>query len=203
MSIRAVIFDIGGVLLHKVAEQQGEQGEYRPGLSERELIRTVEKLGLAQAATCGKMTEHQLWQRTSEYLELTEAEIDRIKASYRPVERLNTELVTYLQSLRPRYKTALLSNAWPGTREALAQKFGMDTITDELLFSYEVGWSKPDARIYQLILLRLRVEANEAIFVDDKPANVDAAELLGMQGVVFHDTAQTIVAIQKRLHHPR
>jgi putative hydrolase of the HAD superfamily len=136
-------------------------------------------------------------------LELTEAEIDLFKASYHPVERLNTELVTYLQSLRPRYKTALLSNAWPGTREALAQKFGMDTITDELLFSYEVGWSKPDARIYQLILLRLRVEANEAIFVDDKPANVDAAELLGMQGVVFHDTAQTIAAIQKRLHHPR
>ena len=199
MSIRAVIFDIGGVLLHKVDDQQKEQREQRSGLSERELIRAMEKLGLAQAATHGKISEHQLWQRTAEYLGLTEAEIDQIKARYHPVERLNTELVTYLQSLRPRYKTALLSNAWPGTREVLARKFGMDTITDELLFSYEAGWSKPDARIYQLILLRLRVEANETIFVDDKPANVDAAELLGMQGIVFRDTAQTITALQKRL----
>lgn len=199
MSIRAVIFDIGGVLLHKVDEQQGEQKELHPGLSKRDLMRTMEKLGLAQAATRGKISEQQLWQRTAEYLELTEAEINQYKASYHPVERLNSELVTYLQGLRPRYKTALLSNAWPGTREALARKFGMDTITDELLFSYEAGWSKPDARIYQLILLRLRVEANEAIFVDDKPANVDAAELLGMQGIVFHDTAQTVTALQKRL----
>lgn len=50
--------------------------------------------------------------------------------------------------------------------------------------SHEVGVRKPDPAIYQLALDGLGVAASEAVFVDDLPANVAAAEACGLGGVV-------------------
>jgi FMN phosphatase YigB (HAD superfamily) len=58
---------------------------------------------------------------------------------------------------------------------------------------------KPDARIYQLALERLRAKPEEAVFVDDMPENVEAARALGMCGVQFQNTAQTIADVKRCL----
>ena len=43
---------------------------------------------------------------------------------------------------------------------------------------------KPDPRIYRLALDAVDVDAEAAVFLDDHPANVEAAEALGMRGIV-------------------
>lgn len=148
MNIKAVIFDLGGVLLD-IDWRRYEQ-EKQPG-----------------------------------------AQLENAWLSY---EQLNAELMQFVASLRPLFLVATICNG--GSREAMNRKFKFSEQVDLMVFDSEEGVSKPDPLIYQRTLARLGVQPEEAIFIDDKERNVEAARLLGMHGVVYKNTAQTIVDVQ-------
>ena len=52
-------------------------------------------------------------------------------------------------------------------------------------FSYETGYLKPDKRIYEFFLKKYNIDPNRAVFFDDKKENIEAAEKLGIKGVLF------------------
>ena len=79
------------------------------------------------------------------------------------------------------------------------KRWDIDGLFDELVISAEVGLVKPDARVFQLALGRLDVQPHEAVFIDDMPVNVDAAGRLGMIGIQFVDTRQTLSELQSIL----
>ncbi len=51
---------------------------------------------------------------------------------------------------------------------------------------------KPDAKIYQILLSRYQLKAEDCLFVDDLPANVEGAKAVGMDGVVFDGDADKL-----------
>ncbi len=112
-------------------------------------------------------------------------------------ERLNVELMRFLVKLRPLYKLAIICNG--GSREAMNRKFQFGDFVDLMVFDDEEGISKPEFRIYQLTLARLGVRPEEAVFVDDKQVNVDAARHLGIHAVHFKSTIQAIAEVQNIL----
>jgi len=61
---------------------------------------------------------------------------------------------------------------------------------DEVVLSNEVGLQKPSPEIYQLALSRLRVSADEAVFVDDREINTVAAEALGISSIIYKSIEQ-------------
>ena len=67
--------------------------------------------------------------------------------------------------------------------------FGFDRLVDEMIISAEEGIAKPDERIYRIALEKMGVEPEEAVFLDDLSANVEAARQLGMKAVQFHGYA--------------
>jgi 2-haloacid dehalogenase len=60
---------------------------------------------------------------------------------------------------------------------------------DGIVISGEVGAAKPDPRIYQALVERHGLDPASLAFVDDVPANVAAAEDLGMRGLTFTSAA--------------
>ena len=112
------------------------------------------------------------------------------------VGELNSELASYFQRLRPRYRTAILSNAAAGGRREEERRYGMAAMADVLVYSYEVGIEKPDQRIYQITCDRLGVHPGQVVFLDDVEANVVAAQQVGMRAVLFHSTAQAIAEVE-------
>ena len=66
-------------------------------------------------------------------------------------------MADYFQRLRPRYRTAILSNAAAGGRREEERRYGFATMADVLVYSYEVGIEKPDRRIYKITCQRLGV----------------------------------------------
>jgi 2-haloacid dehalogenase len=60
---------------------------------------------------------------------------------------------------------------------------------DGVVVSGEEGVIKPDRRIFELLLERFGLVPDATVFVDDSPANVAAARDLGMDAVRFHDAA--------------
>jgi epoxide hydrolase-like predicted phosphatase len=197
MAIKAVIFDIGGVLLQSAVPHQNRAWEDRFGIQDSEVFKFINRSGLSAAATRGKVSSDELWQQVSEHFGIDREQIREVEKTYQSNERLNTELADFLKDLRPRYKTALLSNAWSGAREAVNKKYGLDKLVDIMLFSAEDGTMKPEARFYLLALHRLGVQANETIFLDNKIINVDGASLVGLHSIHYQDNAQAIAAIHK------
>ena len=62
--------------------------------------------------------------------------------------------------------------------------------TDGGILSFQDRVIKPDEKIYRLLLSRYQLKAQECVFLDDTPANVEAAVRLGFAGIVFRTREQ-------------
>ncbi len=199
-AIRALIFDVGGVLVHQKNHEARRIWEKRLGLPPGDLQRIVFESKAAAGAPLGKTTESQIWQEVGETLHLNDREIPELQYDFRAGEELDGELVQFIGTLRPQYKIGILSNAWSDARLSHNTKFRMDTWVDLAVYSAEVKLIKPDPKIYRLILGQLGENAESCIFVDDSAANVEAAQKLGMKGIVCRDARQTIDGIKRYLN---
>ena len=201
MSIRAVYFDLGGVLLRTEDRAPRTQLAESLGLTYEAIERIVHgggPDGSAAQASIGQLTEQQHWQNVAHALHLPEDDIRRVETAYFSGDRLDETLVAFIRALRPQRRTGLISNAWSGLR-AWIVSHNFDDAFDSMTISAEVGCGKPDPRIYELALGKLDVPPAQAIFVDDVPANVDAADALGMHGIVFRQAGQVMAEINRLL----
>ncbi len=112
------------------------------------------------------------------------------------------ELVAYFRVLRPRYRTALLSNSFDGAREREEDRYHFVELVDFIIYSHEVGIAKPDPRIYALTSQRLGVQPQEIVFLDDAERNVATAAAFGFHPIHYHTNAQAIAQIERCLQAP-
>jgi len=81
-------------------------------------------------------------------------------------------------------RTACVTNNILEFGEGWRSLVPVDDLFDTVVDSCHAGVRKPDPRIYRLALDAVDVDAEAAVFLDDHPANVAAAEALGMRGIV-------------------
>jgi epoxide hydrolase-like predicted phosphatase len=199
MSIRAVIFDFGGVLVRMEDLSGQRKWEKRLGLREGDLADAVFRSEVTDRSMIGEATEADVWNHVGASYGLNDQERDELRRDFWSGDQLDAELVRFLRGLRPRCKSAILSNAWPGSREIFNQKFGLGDVVNEMIISAEERVAKPDARIYQITLSRLGVQPEDAIFVDDLAENVRGARAIGIPSIRFESTEQTIAEVQEFL----
>ena len=107
--------------------------------------------------------------------------------AFSDIEVLSYTIPT-LKDLKERgYNIYYLSNWSRWGVEILRENNKLDFLSlfDGGLFSYEVGVKKPDRKIYDAFLKKFKINPKEAIFVDNKKKNIDAAEKFGIKGVLF------------------
>ncbi len=199
MAIRAVVFDIGGVL--EITPDQGVRArwEARLGLVQGGIDGRVGDVW--RDGSLGRHSEAEVRQSLGALLGMDQAQVDAFMCDLwdEYLGTLNAELAAYVAGLRQRYRTALLSNSFVGAREREQERYGFAALADLIVYSHEVGVAKPEPRIYELTWERLGIQPAEMIFVDDVAPNVDAARALGIRGVLFRDTAQAIAEIDAYL----
>jgi putative hydrolase of the HAD superfamily len=147
----------------------------------------------------GRAQPEEVWVYLRERFGLGAQEVAELQRDLFSGEQLDEELVALLQSLKPHYKTAILSNCWWGARQVMETRYGLNRVVDELILSYEEGIAKPDLRIFAMAAVRLGVQPQETVFVDDAVPNVTAAQAAGMTSVRFQSTEQTIAAVRAAL----
>lgn len=188
--IRAVIWDMGGVIIRGSDRSSREQLARRLGMERAALEELVFFSETSRLSLLGKVTEAETWERVGDVIGLHGEELVLARKEFFSGNQMDFVLVDFIDSLRPRYKTGLLSNAWKGTRQSLGEKYAFLHVFDVSVFSDEVGMVKPDPVFYEWILERLEVVPEEAVFIDDKIKNVEAACALRMNGVHFQTCDQ-------------
>src|SRR5437764_1624644 len=122
--------------------------------------------------------------------------IDRLFAHSGP----DAEMIEAVRSAHEHgIKTGLISNSW-GTRRYDREELGR--LFDAVVISGEVGIRKPAPEIYELGAKEVGLSAEQCVFVDDLPFNLEPARELGMAVVHHVDTTQTIAELERLLGVP-
>ncbi|WP_165390821.1 HAD family hydrolase [Pseudoduganella lutea] len=111
---------------------------------------------------------------------------ESMEDEYLEGHKLQAGLPAFLDYLEAQQvRVACLSNDVARWSVKLRRKFGIEDRFERWFISGELGWRKPDSRIYAAAINALGIDAAHILFVDDRQANVDAAEGAGLQALRF------------------
>ncbi|HEX4039217.1 MAG TPA: HAD family phosphatase [Acidobacteriaceae bacterium] len=104
--------------------------------------------------------------------------------------RLEEPMLAWAATLQDAgFATAILSNMPFEIARCMRQEFGWLANFTHLTFSCELGLAKPDPAIYTFTCEQVGVGPKDALFLDDKLVNIEAARRVGLHAVQFHDIA--------------
>lgn len=197
MDLKAVLWDLGGVLVRTQDWSPRQAWERRLGLPEGGLSELVFRGEVGRLAAIGRASAADIWRAIADRFDLNEGEKAQIEADFWRGDEVDEQLIAFIRSLRPRAATGLISNAWPDLRAAIEGRWGIADAFDVIVISAEAGVTKPDARLYRLALDQLHIGPEQAIFIDDFEENVEAARKLGMQAILFVDAHQAMDRVRR------
>ncbi len=198
MTIKAIIWDIGGVIARTEDQTPRNQFAAELGVSRARLEELFFSGPEGTRTQKGEISQAELMAYIRGELNLSLPDYPNPTDRFFAGDRVDYALVDFIRALKPRYKTGIISNAWPKVDDLLAG-WGILDAFDFVVGSGDVGIMKPDPAIYQLALEGLSVKPQEAIFIDDFAHNIEGARQVGMQGVHFRSPAQAIAEIQALL----
>ncbi|MGN6609918.1 MAG: HAD-IA family hydrolase [Jatrophihabitans sp.] len=186
--IRAVVFDFGGPVLRTPWELGVPGGPFGDDPEWR-------------AVVDGTLSERQYWRRRAD------GDIPAfMRAVYQGQDAIRPEAEQCLADVtRAGLRTAILTNDLAAfqTPEWVRGNTFVQTV-DVLADASVTGLAKPDPRAYREVLAALRVEAREAVFLDDLPRNVRGARAVGMTAIWFDvgDVAGSYARLADAVHVP-
>jgi epoxide hydrolase-like predicted phosphatase len=198
MTIKAVFFDLGGVIVRTEFQAPRQQLADRLGIDYEDLNKLVFDSESSRLASVGELTPEQHWISVVSKLRRKDSELSAIRDEFFAGDIVDRTLIEYIRSLRGKYKTGLISNAWGDLRDFIVrEKF--DDAFDRMIISAEVGAMKPQPKIFEIALEQSGVSPTETVFVDDFYVNIEGCEKVGIKGIHFKDPETTLKQLKKLL----
>lgn len=203
--IRAVVSDFGGVLttplMTSFMSLQDEIGV------------SPEQFGLALGDVTEERGENPLFElergevSEDEFLSLLagglaplldhEPHLHRFRELFIGALEPNPPMIALLRELKAGgLRMAMLTNNVREWEPQWRPMLPVDEIFETVVDSAFVGYRKPEARIYEIALERLGLDAAECAFVDDLLPNIEAARELGFTAVHFQETGQAVAELR-------
>ncbi len=199
MSVRAVFFDFGGVILRTEYQAPRQKLAERFNMDYDDIDKAVFASESSKRASLGEITEAAHWLEIMKRFKLPASESQAFQDAFFGGDIIDHGLIQFIRELRgKKIHTGLISNAWSGLRGYITKEKVSDAF-DSITISSEVGAVKPQSKIYKHALELAKVNAEEAVFVDDFAVNIEACEKLGMKGVLFKDPEKGIRDLQRFL----
>jgi putative hydrolase of the HAD superfamily len=202
MTIRAVYFDLGGVIVRTEFQAPRQHLAERFEMDYDGLVKLVFDSETAVQGSLGAISEEEHWAALARRLHLPESETHSLRDEFFAGDVIDLQLLDYMRLLRKHYKVGLISNAWSGMRAWIAAKKFAD-VFDSMTISAEARVAKPDAQIYRIALAALGVAPAESVFIDDFPGNVAGARAVGMQAIQFIRPEQALAELNQILADQR
>ncbi len=190
--IKTVIWDMGGVFLRSEDWTPRKELTSQYGMTLETMHDFVFNSESGKLAMLGKIDEETHWHNLGGQLRISDETLKDFRDQFWGGDKVDYELIDFIRSLKLNYTTGLLSNAWTGARHVLTKSKPCIDAFHIAVFSCEIGMAKPDPAIYKYILRLASTKPEEAIFVDDFIENIEAANQLGIHGILFKNAKQAI-----------
>ncbi len=180
--IKAIIFDWGGVLGPPGNRVAAKILAEEFGYDEDAIFFTLDTLE----------DEYSTGPENAEYY------INVIKKFKMPIPRLKDvlnnippwEVFDLAKELKQKgYAIYILSNQMKPRTDAIRRDNDL-SFFDDVWFSNEIGMKKPDKKVFEFMLSKIGLPAEQCIFIDDNDYNVDAAKELGINVILFKNLKQ-------------
>ncbi|MBS3757821.1 MAG: HAD family phosphatase [Desulfobacterales bacterium] len=208
MSIKAIIFDLGGVILDSPFEIFAAF-EKQHGLSENFLNRVIVESGRQGAwarLERGELTLEDFFDAFDEEIRHAGANISSrdLMSAVNDFANLRPEMIHRVRRLREAgYRVGALTNNWFLANGSTST--GMDRLRaefDVFVESSRAGVAKPDPKIYEMVLDELGVNAEEAVFLDDIGRNLKPAREMGMTTIKVTSVENALTEMDRVLAGP-
>ena len=185
-----IVFDLGGVVF------DWQPDKIISGLFDDEKSKSLIKQQIFQHPDWleldkGTLTTEQAIQRGVKRTRLSHTKISQVfhavPPSLTPLKE-TVELIRYLKNTSN--KLYVLSNISHASIDYLEQNYSFWHLFDGKIFSCKIHKIKPQPEIYQHLLNKFELEANETIFIDDMAENLRAASELGIKIIQFINADQ-------------
>ncbi len=183
--IESAIFDIGGVLHSNEMPSVKEDIIKTLGITEEEFNPHWREI--SPDLGNGRISEIQFWDQFLKKVGYTGPlpEESLLVRGYNNRLQIYDDVLDIARGMKAQdIQIALLSNTI-ATHVDYLEKRGLFDQFDIRVFSNEVGISKPDPKIYIITLEKLGTDPTKTVFIDDRQENVDAANNLGIRGILF------------------
>ena len=185
--ITNIAFDLGGVVIALSYEQAVKRFEEIGLKDARKQLDAFEQKGIFGDLEKGQITTEEFRKELGRLVGRELTMDDCYWAWHGYVEDVPKRNLKAIQSLRDRgYKVCLLSNTNPFMMQWANKDFDgeghpISYFFDAMYLSFECKVMKPNREIFEMMLKGQQAKAEETIFVDDGPRNVEVAADMGMQ----------------------
>ena len=188
--MKAVIFDLGNVLIHFDAQRAARRFAREAEVREEKVWKHFFTSKTEKAYTRGEITTREFYRHAKRAFSSTIG-FQTFSGLWNDIFWENKGIHPILKRLGRRYPLYLISNTnalhFNYVRRRFPKIFGHFKRTFP---SHLVGMRKPDPRIYWRVLRTVKIRPEEAVFIDDMPLFVEAARKIGIKGIRFRSNAQ-------------
>ncbi len=192
--IKAVIFDIGGVLLTTILGNMARDLAEKHSMDFETIHRKIH--GGWNDYKLGKITADQFWQSFIESTGINETADGLKEMSLTYIKRI-PGIIDVVKKLKENYKLGVLSNNVEEWMEKIRGMIDLKGLFDVVISSHKVGMAKPHKDFFMLCLEKLgNLKPEECLFVDDRDKNIEAAKEIGFNAIKFENPEQLKKGLQ-------
>ena len=179
MAIKWIIFDAMGVIYEVADDVSDSLVPFLHSKNYNKPVRFIVKEYIR--ASLGQVTSSEFWTALGYNKEYPEIEKEFLDNWY----TLDPEFIEVAKELTEKYKLAMLSNDIKDWSNILRKSFEINRFFDINIISGDVGYRKPDIRIYEILLHDIGSSAENCVLIDDKLENLQVASEMGFNTIRF------------------
>ncbi|GAG70859.1 unnamed protein product [marine sediment metagenome] len=179
MSTKWVILDVMGVIFEVSDDTNDLLVPYIQKINDMISAEKINEMYLK--ASLGEISSFDFWNELGFGLKYPEIERDYLDTCL----RIDSEFAEIAKTLSKSYSLAILSNDVKEWSNYLRTKFDLSRLFKIIIISSEVGYRKPDKRIYNILLDRIQSLSSDCVFVDDRAKNLRPASEIGIKTIRF------------------
>jgi putative hydrolase of the HAD superfamily len=193
--IKCVVFDWGGVLIENPVEEFALKCSNMIGANVKQLKETYAEF--AGQFERGKIRESDLWKMIGNKLNILIINDKSIwYKCFKNIYSPRKDMFNLARILKQNgYLVALLSNTEiPAMNFFKEQNYDM---FDYTVFSCKEGFAKPEPELYNILLQKIKIPAQQTLFIDDKYDNIKTANQLQMNAIYYKNYEDLLLNFQK------
>lgn len=185
-----IIFDLGRVLVDFDFKRVIRNLKKFTPLTEKQIRDYFGRTPLWDAFERGQVAPGVFFARLQKELKLTDLTFEQFAPLWNSIFTEKHDTVTILRELRAHYRIAMLSNVNVLHWEYILSRHTFMNWFDHPIASYAVGYRKPDAEIFRIVLRQAGIPPQRAVFIDDVESHIHAAKSVGIRAYQFINAQQ-------------